>query len=280
VRVWLINDRPDHAVLVEAVALLRLAHDVVPVDPSDGAALAAATARLAGPGGHRGHDLVLLKSHDPAAIVLGRRAVASGARVVNDPEATAASLDRVRMARLATGAGLPFPVTTSAASLECLVAQSLPLGALVVKSRLSRRGDLVARVDGAPGLAALAAQWPAEPVVVQPLLAGDGWDHKVWVVGEELFYGRRRSPLDGAVAAREGGATLALGAADLPPGWERLARDVGTAFGLRVFGLDLLATPSGPVVVDVNPFPGCRGVAGAARAIAALVDSLAPEPVR
>ena len=41
---------------------------------------------------------------------------------------------------------------------------------------------------------------------------------------------------------------------------------------MRLYGLDLLLTGQGPVIVDVNSFPGFRGVHGADSAIVALVE--------
>jgi glutathione synthase/RimK-type ligase-like ATP-grasp enzyme len=51
----------------------------------------------------------------------------------------------------------------------------------------------------------------------------------------------------------------------------------GEAFGLGLFGLDLIESPDGPVVVDVNYFPGYKGVEGAAPLIADFVRDYALE---
>ncbi len=47
-----------------------------------------------------------------------------------------------------------------------------------------------------------------------------------------------------------------------------LAQRVGEVVGLELYGVDVLLGEAGPVVVDVNPFPGFRGVADAPRLIA------------
>ena len=39
-----------------------------------------------------------------------------------------------------------------------------------------------------------------------------------------------------------------------------VALRVGRALGLELFGLDVIESPGGPVVVDVNYFPGYKGV--------------------
>jgi glutathione synthase/RimK-type ligase-like ATP-grasp enzyme len=56
---------------------------------------------------------------------------------------------------------------------------------------------------------------------------------------------------------------------------ERLARRCGEAFGLRLYGLDLAEDDSGLYVVDVNYFPGYRGVPDAAARLARYIVSLA-----
>ena len=47
-----------------------------------------------------------------------------------------------------------------------------------------------------------------------------------------------------------------------------IALRCGAAFGLGLYGLDLIETPRGPFVVDVNYFPGYKGLPDAAEAVA------------
>ncbi|MDQ4069776.1 MAG: hypothetical protein M3203_09965, partial [Actinomycetota bacterium] len=48
----------------------------------------------------------------------------------------------------------------------------------------------------------------------------------------------------------------------------RAAVAAGAALGLEIFGVDLVVGGDGPVVVDVNGFPGFKGVPPAAAWIA------------
>jgi ribosomal protein S6--L-glutamate ligase len=52
---------------------------------------------------------------------------------------------------------------------------------------------------------------------------------------------------------------------------------VGREFELSLYGVDLLVTARGPVVVDVNAFPGYGGVPGASAALAAFAEGLSME---
>ena len=54
-----------------------------------------------------------------------------------------------------------------------------------------------------------------------------------------------------------------------------IALGCGALFGMGLYGLDVLVPRSGPVVVDVNSFPGYAGVPGAAKVIADYIDGYA-----
>ncbi|MEV6980086.1 hypothetical protein AB0M95_02315 [Sphaerisporangium sp. NPDC051017] len=263
-RVRVLADDPFHPLLVSAAELLRTRHRV---DLIDSAAQPRAPAEPADPA-----DVYLLKSHSPRALALARAAEERGARVVNGAAPTEFCQDRAHMAERSQAGGLPFPQTHEFASLSGLIASatgSRPPGfPMVVKSRRCRRRDLVRRVDGPEGLAALRPVWGREPVVVQEQVPNDGWDHKVWVVGDEVFVGLRRTPLEPEALA----ATIPVDMDDLPPGWLDMIRSVGRLFDLQVYGVDMFPTDRGPMIVDVNAFPGCRGARGAPEALAALVD--------
>ncbi|MEU9719578.1 alpha-L-glutamate ligase [Streptomyces sp. NPDC047976] len=264
-RVGLITPDAGHPLLAATAALLAPEHEVRVLDPGAGPA-AAAGARA---------DVYLLKARTPSALALARELERRGAPVLNSAAATERCQDRTGMAELALSAGLPFAATRTYASLAGLGAEVRPGRPVVVKSRLSRKHDLVARVDGPGELRALAAAgWEREPVVVQPFAPNDGWDHKLWVIGGRVFAGLRRSEL--AVGGKE--PARPLGA--LPDGWTELALEVGAVFALDVYGVDVIATDGGgPLIVDVNAFPGIRGQSGAPEALAALALRRAGRPV-
>ncbi|MFJ8624056.1 RimK family alpha-L-glutamate ligase [Kitasatospora sp. NPDC093550] len=279
-RVGLIAGDPAHPVLAATAALLvERGHEVVavpPVEPVDGGGRRAAGdgEYAGGDGGCAGGDggladVYLLKARTPRALALAGALERRGAPVVNSAAATELCQDRVRMADLARAAGLPFAATVDAGRLGELADPAYPF---VVKSRRSRRHDLVARVDGPGRLRELAEQWPEEPVVTQPFVPGTGWDQKLWVIDGRVFAARRRSELASA-SGRSGPAE------DWEPPADRaaLALRVGEVFGLDVYGVDLLDGAAEPVIVDVNAFPGVRGRPGAPEALAELALRVAAE---
>ena len=261
--ICLLTDRPDHPVLAAAMERLRLRHRVRVVDPQrlDAASI---ERELRDPA-----DLYLLKSHTPAALAVAHRLEERGVPVVNGALATARCLDRVALGRLLEGSGLPAPRTWNPGRLRHLAAERGLVFPLIVKSRHSRRGDLVARVDSAAELASLLGEWGDEPVVAQEFLPGDGWDIKLWVTGDRVFGARRRTPL-------EPGASRETHPVDeLPAEWVRILERIGSVFDLALFGVDLLVTERGPMIIDVNAFPGFRGVPGASEALVGLVERAA-----
>jgi ribosomal protein S6--L-glutamate ligase len=266
VKVTLITDRADHPVLAGMLDRLRARHRVVVIsaESDDPATLAAREAR-------RLADVYLLKSHTPAGLDLAHRLELCGAQVVNGWSATLACQDRVLMARRLDTAGLPCPRTWSAVTLgravPLLAALQFPL---VIKSRFSRRGGLVVRVHDAEEVDALLPRWNDEPVILQHFEDNDGWDVKMWVVGGHAYAARRPSPLAPAV----GSDTVPLAPEQLSPAWVAATLRVGREFDLSLYGVDLLVTGHGPSIVDVNAFPGYRGVPNAAAALAAFTEGL------
>jgi ribosomal protein S6--L-glutamate ligase len=258
-----IVDRPDHPVITATAERLALEHRVSMVDAR---ALRVREARTR-PRAPR-MDVYLLKSGAPAAIARARELEGRGARVVNTPAATEACRDRVLMAKRLADADLPRPRTAGFASLLSLRdGRTRPTFPLVVKSRYSRRGDLVAKVPGVAELRRLALRWPDEPIVVQEFVANDGIDWKLWVIGGNVAAARRRTALE------EGrGDDLPVQLDRVPTEWLRLAREIGTLFGLELYGVDLVETERGPIVVDVNAFPGYRSVRGAPETLAGFID--------
>jgi ribosomal protein S6--L-glutamate ligase len=219
-------------------------------------------------------DLYLLKSHAPQALEVAHYLEQQGATVVNSWASSVACQDRVLMAERMKEANLPWPQTTFFPSLEQLLSQSLSTLTfpLIIKSHYSHRGDLVGKIDSAEELQALAPRWNNEPVVIQAFAASDGWDIKLWVIDQQIFAARRRTPLTPGASKED----IPLNTEELPEEWVHITRAIGRVFDLRLYGVDLLMSEHGPVIVDVNSFPGFRGVPGADVALVALVEDLLP----
>ncbi|HKC75274.1 MAG TPA: alpha-L-glutamate ligase [Chloroflexota bacterium] len=222
-------------------------------------------------------DVYLLKSHAIQALDVAYRLEQRGALVVNPWSATVACQDRVLMAQRVCGTDCPWPQTWNLGTVGDVLAREDVLATLpfplIIKSRYSRREDLVLKVHNVEEVQALAPRWRQEPVLLQEFAGGDGWDIKVWVIGQQVFAARRRTPLEPPTVKED----FPLLAGDVPNEWAQVALEIGRVFGLRLYGVDLLMTARGPLIVDVNAFPGFRGVHGASSALVALVEQVAAE---
>ncbi|HLX40472.1 MAG TPA: hypothetical protein VKR42_08065, partial [Ktedonobacteraceae bacterium] len=255
--ICLIMDNPEtprHPVIAIALQQLRTRHNVRLCDVrllTGAEAIAQEEARsqpLA--------DIYLLKSHAPQALELALHLERKGALVVNSWASSMACQDRVLMAQRMNENHLPWPHTESFPSLDNLLAQPALVATLtfplIIKSYYSHRGDLVDKVHNSEELRNLAGQWGKEPVVLQEYAAGDGWDIKLWVIDRQIFAARRRTPLDPDAPKED----FPISAEALPSEWAQIALEIGRAFNLRLYGVDLLISEQGPIIVDVNSFPG------------------------
>ena len=274
--ICLIADNPDtfsHPVLGTVIQQLRATHTVRLLDvyrlTGDEA--------IAREAAHPVADIYLLKSHTSQALHVAHHLEQQGALLINNWASSLACRDRMRMIQLLSEARLPCPQTWSFPSWDngrgrdgVMSTLRFPL---MIKSRYSYRGDLVGKVHTVEELEALAGRWKEEPFVLQQIVPADGWDIKMWVIGRQIFAARRRTPFE----AQAPGDDVAIPAEQLPTEWRSMTWEIGRIFRLRLYGADLLTTEHGPVVVDVNSFPGFRGVAGADSALVSLVERLGEE---
>jgi ribosomal protein S6--L-glutamate ligase len=207
------------------------------------------------------HDLYLLKSHTELSLSVAGVLHARGARLLNPYPSCIATQNKIVAARRLRAAGVPIPrcwVTGDLALLEPVVAER----PLIVKPYMGHRGAGIHVIRNRDQLADVPR--PAGPVLIQEYVEGSGEDLKVYVVGDEVFAVRK--PFS-ANSFAEAGRPCAVDAEV-----REIALRCGRAMGLGLYGIDLIESETGPVVVDLNYFPGYKGVPGAAPLIADYVE--------
>jgi glutathione synthase/RimK-type ligase-like ATP-grasp enzyme len=199
-------------------------------------------------------DLYLLKSDTEFAFSLAVALEHIGARVLNSFRACALAKDKMLAAMILQQAGLPAPRAYAAAH-PSLLKSACADQALIFKPQRGYHGAGIS-IAYTPADLPPASRYP-ENVFAQQYLSGARVDLKVFVVGDEVFGVRK--PFS-AHSFQQAGV-----AAPLSPRVEDLARRCGPAFGLALYGLDIAETDDGEAIIDVNYFPGYRGVPDAAR---------------
>ncbi|HEY6100692.1 MAG TPA: ATP-grasp domain-containing protein [Anaeromyxobacter sp.] len=221
-------------------------------------------------------DLWLLKSYTPLSLSLAGVLHGAGARLLNPYPGCLAARDKIAAARVLDAAGVPAPRSWVTGDLSLLTPLAREM-ALVVKPHMGWRGEGVRVVRSEAELLSLPA--PREPVLVQEFLPGPGVDLRVYVAGERVF--ATRKPFSATSFSVPGEQVEVSGEV------RRIALRCGEAFGLGLYGLDLIEAPAGPRVVDVNYFHGYKGIAEAPEAVADYIArwaegsiALAPAPPR
>jgi ribosomal protein S6--L-glutamate ligase len=210
------------------------------------------------------HDLYVLKSHTELALSLAGLLDAQGARMLNPFSSCVGTQDKIVATRLLQAAGVPTPATWATADWTLLeeVVKGRPL---IAKPNRGHRGHGIRIFRNRRDLA--AAPPPQSAVVVQEYLEGTGEDLKVYVVDRHVYAVRK--PFSPDSFARPGRPCPVSG--DV----RGIALRCGQVLGLGLYGLDVIETRDGPVVVDVNYFPGYKGISGIAPVIAEYVERYA-----
>jgi ribosomal protein S6--L-glutamate ligase len=213
---------------------------------------------------HVEHDLYLLKSHTELSLALAGVLFAQGARLLNPYRSCALVQSKIVTARLLRLAQVPAPSSWVTGDLD-LARQLVQERPLVIKPHNGHRGANVhlcrseEDIDRLPSL--------PTPMIIQEAIPGPGQDLKIYVVGDEVCGVRK--PFS-ATSFSVPGEPVAIS-----DEVRRIALDVGKVCGLGLYGLDIIESPRGPYVVDVNYFPGYKGVPNAAGLVADYIDDYA-----
>jgi ribosomal protein S6--L-glutamate ligase len=207
------------------------------------------------------HDLYILKSHTELALSLAGVLDTLGARLLNPYASCITTQDKIVASRRLRAAGVPVPRcwVTGDLALMAPVAEETPL---VVKPHRGHRGAGISIVRNPSELAALP---PLDgPMLIQEQVDGSGEDVKVYVAGDSVFAVRKQfSPTSFTRPGRSYAVSSEV---------RELALACGRILGLGLYGLDVLETDEGPVVVDVNYFPGYKGIPDVAPVIADYIE--------
>src|SRR2546426_2481098 len=210
------------------------------------------------------HDLYLLKSYTALSLSLAGVLHAEGARLLNPYPGCLASRDKIIASKLLRAAGIPAPRCWVTADLKLLgpIVEETPL---LIKPHMGWRGEGIHIVRNRRELAAVPQ--PQTPLLIQEYLQGTGEGLRMYVAGDQIFAVLKRFS---SASSPEPGQPCAV-----TPELRDIALCCGRAFGLGLYCVDLIETPNGFKVVDVNDFPDYKGAPDAAVAVADYIEGFA-----
>ncbi len=216
------------------------------------------------------YDACILKtvSGGPGLSLL-EAAQAAGVPAINDPRAIRLVRDKAIAASYASTCGLPTPLTYFVAHPALLQQIPAEIYPLVVKPTNGSSCRGVYRLEAPADLARFElAEAHTSFLLAQQYVENRGYDIKLYVIGTQVYAVAKRSPLHPEVAVEKRRIPVT-------PMLRHLALEVGRIFHLEIYGLDVVEAATGPVIVDINDFPGFGQVPHAATLISAYILQLA-----
>ena len=214
-------------------------------------------------------DAVLVRTMPPGSLeqVVFRmdalqRLASNGVRVVNPPKAIEAAVDKYLTLTKLHEVGIETPRTEVSQSIDEAMAGFARLGSdVVLKPIFGSEGRGITRISDeaiAERTFKLLIQLGAI-IYQQEFVEHEGYDIRVFVLGDEMFGMRRRSKADWRTNVSRGAKTEPL--PDMNDRLRSLARRATVAVGAEISGVDLLPAKDGRLLaIEVNAVPGWRAL--------------------
>ena len=236
------NYRDDAMPMVIADQLLQWGHTVDILEPQASVTCLTDLAQ-------QGYDAYVLKSlaDGPGMSVLAA-AEAVGIPTINNSRAIERVRDKAVAAAFGRAHGLPIPTTYFVAHPR-LLSQIPPADyPLVVKPSNGSSCRGIYRLNSPADLVMLEiAEADASFFLAQRYAENTGFDIKIYVTGSEVYAAlAKKSPLHDEIKETF---------IPLTPELRKLALRVGKLFGLDIYGIDVVETPHGLAILDINDFP-------------------------
>lgn len=258
--------RRDRMPLRAAELLAEWGHDVRLLHPQESATCLSALRRAESDP----FDAYVLKTvPDGPGICILEAAAANGVATINNPRAIRLVRDKAVASARARAAHIPFPLTYFVVDLSQVARIPREHYPLVIKPSNGSSMRDVHRIDHPGELGKLEPAAGRERFfLAQRYVDNEGYDLKLYVLGREVFAVVRPSPL-------HSGLDVAEGQVEVTPELARIAGRVRRVFGLDIFGVDVVRSRHGWVAVDINDFPGFRGVPGAVALVSTRIARIA-----
>lgn len=227
----------------------------------------------------KGFDAVIPRIR-PAATFYGtavlRQFSAQGSYCLNGPVAIGRSRDKLRTLQILSGKDVNIPKSAFADSPQDTKEMIKMVGGAPVIIKLLEGtqgvGVVLADTNKAAESVVNAFKSVKANILIQEFIAeSKGTDLRCFVVGDKVIASMERRAAEG-----EFRANFHLGGtchkAKITPEERKMAIKAAKAMELKVAGVDIIRSKSGPMVLEINSSPGLEGVEGATKLdIAALM---------
>src|SRR5436309_10836204 len=197
------------------------------------------------------YDAYVLKTvSDGPGLTILEAAEAVGIPTINNSRAIRLIRDKAVAVAFAQACGLPVPITYFVGHPRALVKVPRHVYPVVVKPSNGTSLQDIHLVQTPTEMEQLTLDEQSYYLAMH-YVENTGCDIKLYVTGQEVHAIVKSSPLHGEVQEQE-----------IPVSREmlKIARCVGQVFGLDLYGVDVLETPQGLMIVDINDFPSFYGV--------------------
>ncbi len=195
----------------------------------------------------------------------------AGLRCVNRISATQTCHDRASVMSALAAVSIPVPETIIVPSWSDIVvlARGQPIVVKTLDGNAGRGVNVLLSPSGR-----LPTKEPFEgPFIAQHYVPHSSTVQKLYVAGNQTRGLLKSSPL----LPESAHASIPF---DVDVELQDLAERIAAAPNLDIFGADIVRGPLGPTVIDVNPFPGFRGVPDAGKLIADHILGLSQSRTR
>jgi len=245
--------------------LNELGHAITMIDPQK------AFYVMGDDGWFEGFDAIVGRGRSWALLALLGWAETRGALTINRREAIASVHNKAQMSIAFAASGIPIPQTFF--GNVGYLSREIPRSSypVILKPIFgdNSRGLLV--VNSPEEMA--KTDWPEPVALAQRYFQTDGFDLKLYGIGDEIWAVRKASPFN----ARKEGGERREGLAPITLELTDLGRRCGRLFGLDLFGVDCIETEAGVMVIEINDYPNYTNVPEANERLADYVTRRARE---
>lgn len=188
-----------------------------------------------------------------------------GLYVINPPEAIEHCVDKYDILAILEEKGVSVPRTAVTENVdEALKAFAELGGDVVVKPIFGSRGVGLTRISDSEIASTVfrAITFYHGVIYIQEFVDHGFSDVRALVIGDQVVASMRRVGSSWRTNYSQGARPTPV---DLDRALEEMAVKSARLVGCKIAGVDILESPSGPVVVDVNSQPGWRGLQSVAK---------------